>query len=168
MKNHLVLVGFMGTGKTTVGKILARSLSRKLVDTDQYIEEKRGKAIPDIFRTEGETRFRQYEHDILTEMIHMPKPLVITTGGGIVLRRDNVKLMTKNGWVVALTASRDTLLQRLQQDTSRPLLAGDLEERIDRLLAERSTAYDFADITVDTSDKTPHEVAQTIIHQFRL
>lgn len=160
-----MLVGFMGTGKTTVGKIVARNLSRKLVDTDQYIEERKGKTVSDIFSTEGEASFRRQEHDILKELVHMSKPLVITTGGGIVLRRDNVELMKKYGWVVALTASRDALIQRLEQDASRPLLRGDLKKRIDRLLQERSTAYDFADFKIDTSDKTPHEVAQYIINQ---
>ncbi|MFS8579628.1 MAG: shikimate kinase, partial [Novibacillus thermophilus] len=82
MKLHIILIGFMGTGKTTVGTIIAETLSRQMVDTDQYLEEKRGKTIPDIFRDEGEARFRDCEHNVLKELIQSPKPLVITTGGG--------------------------------------------------------------------------------------
>lgn len=161
-----MLVGFMGTGKTTVGKIIAQHLCRPMVDTDQYLEEKRGKSIADIFSTEGEPSFRQQEHDTLTELIQTPEPLVITTGGGIVLRSDNVELMMRYGWVAALTAARDVLIQRLQQDSSRPLLMGDLEKRIDDLLVERSKAYDFAHFKVDTSNKTPAEVAQCILGKY--
>lgn len=165
MKLHIILIGFMGTGKTTVGTIIAETLSRQMVDTDQYLEEKRGKTIPDIFRDEGEARFRDCEHNVLKELIQSPKPLVITTGGGIVLRKDNVKLMQKSGFVVALTASRNALIERLQHDASRPLLQGDLAQRIDRLMTERRNAYDFAHFKVDTTDKTPDEVAQIIVAQ---
>lgn len=167
LNDHIILVGFMGTGKTTVGELVAQKLFRQMIDTDHYLENKRGKTIAEIFSTEGELRFRQQEHDVLAELLQTPEPLVMTTGGGIVLRPDNVELMKKSGWVVALTATRDVLIQRLQQDTTRPLLAGDLEQRIDQLLAERSQAYDFAHLKVDTSHRTPEEVVHVIIHHYK-
>lgn len=166
-QRHIILVGFMGTGKTTVGELLARRLGRRMIDTDHDLEERRGKSIADIFRTEGEARFRELEHRILADWVHSPVPLVVTTGGGIVLRPDNVTLMKERGWVVALQAERDALIRRLRQDTSRPLLAGDLEKRIDHLLAERRHAYDFADVTVDTSHRTPGEVVEVIMNKYR-
>lgn len=153
----------MGTGKTTVGELLAKALSRPIVDTDHYIEKKQGKTVTDIFQIEGERHFRELEHDVLVELTGSQKPFVITTGGGIVLRPDNVTQMLTKGWVVALTADRDVLIRRLREDSTRPLLAGNFEQRIDALLAERSGAYDFAHATVDTSNKTPDEVAKTIL-----
>lgn len=88
---------------------------------------------------------------------------MITTGGGIVLRSENVAQMTSKGWVVALTADRDVLISRLREDTTRPLLSGDFEQRVDKLLVERSGVYDFAHATVDTSNKTPDQVARAIL-----
>lgn len=167
MNRHIILVGFMGTGKTTVGKLVAQRLSCPLVDTDHYLEQKRGKAIANIFSTEGERCFRQQEHDALAELVHSPQPQVITTGGGIVLRLDNVDLMKKNGWVVALTAARDVLIERLKKDTTRPLLTGDLDKRVDQLLTERKNAYDFAHVTIDTSHRSPVEVAKIVISKYK-
>lgn len=165
-KRHIILIGFMGTGKTTVGELVAHHLSRPLVDTDHYLEKQRRTTIATIFSTEGEEQFRQQEHDTLAELVHRAKPHIITTGGGIVLRSDNVELMEQYGWVIALTATRDALIARMQQDTSRPLLSGGVAQRIDRLLAERRHAYDFAHIKVDTSERTPQQVAEVILKYY--
>ena len=162
-KRHIILIGFMGTGKTTVGKLLAHRLSRPLLAADHHQEKHQGKTSATRLTPAGEARFRQLEHDALSEIVHQLKPHVITTGGGIVLRADNVELMKRYGWIVTLTATRDALIERMKQDNSRPLLAGDAEQRIDQLLAERRHAYDFAHIKVDTSERTPQQVAEIIL-----
>lgn len=163
---HLILIGFMGTGKTTVGKVLAKKLSMPLVDTDIEVEQKAGCTISQIFCKQGEAFFRQLERKILQKAL-FSVPSVITTGGGIVLRRDNVEDMRKGGWVVALTAERDEVIQRLENDSSRPLLKGDMQKQIDKLLSERRESYCFADFTVDTTGRSVTEIAGLIGRQYQ-
>lgn len=163
---HLILIGFMGTGKTTVGKVLAKKLFMPLVDTDIEVERKAGCTISQIFCEQGEAFFRQLERKILQKALSSA-PSIITTGGGIVLRRDNVEDIRKGGWVVALTAERDELIQRLKNDSSRPLLKGDMGKQIDRLLSKRRESYCFADLTVDTTNRSVIEIAGLIYRQYQ-
>ncbi len=161
----LALCGMMGCGKTTVGKILAKKTGNVLVDTDAYIEERHG-AIADIFERCGEAYFRDLETELLKEITEK-QGLIISTGGGMVLRAENVALLKKQGKVVYLHASAETLERRLKADSTRPLLKGgqeSLAKKIARLMNEREETYQsIADFTVDTDDKTAEEIAEEIL-----
>lgn len=159
---NLVLIGFMGTGKTEVGRLLAESLNRRLIDTDQMIVEREGHSIKNIFASRGETYFRQKEQEVVRELSSR-KGLVIATGGGIVLNANNVKLLRESGYVVWLDADEETLANRLSGDTERPLLAGGADQLA--LYREREALYrEAAHIRIDTTEKAPLVVANEIIH----
>lgn len=160
MKN-LILVGFMGTGKTTVGVALADSLGIAHKDLDHAIIEEAGCSIPELFARHGEAYFRDLESRLLSQLLDNG-PQVLTTGGGAVLRKQNVEVMLAKGTVIALHASEEELIRRLENDTSRPLLAGGVAERVRTLLAERAGAYDFAPIQVDTTEKSLQAVVDEI------
>ncbi len=151
MKN-VVLVGFMGTGKTTVGAALSEALGVVQKDLDEVIVEKEGCSIPTLFAERGEAYFRDAESKYLDELLDAG-PQILTTGGGVVLRQRNVSAMLQKGTVVALFASEEELIKRLENDTGRPLLAGGVAERVRTLLKERAGAYDFAPIQIDTTGK---------------
>jgi len=162
----LVIVGFMGTGKTTVSRLLAERLGWEVKDTDAEIEKAAGKPIPRIFEEDGETAFRDWESRVLKEALSADRRIV-STGGGAVLREENRREMLERGWVVALTADRDTLVRRVSgaAEGTRPLLAGDAEERVAKLLESRRHAYDFAHAKIDTSERTPEEVAEAVVRE---
>ncbi|GIO15598.1 shikimate kinase [Cohnella xylanilytica] len=163
--NNIVIVGFMGTGKSTVSRLLAERLGWSRIDTDEEIVRRAGKSIPDIFAEDGETAFRDLESRALADVLSGSR-LVVATGGGAVLREENRRRMLARGWVVALTADKRSLLARVAAGgdaAGRPLLAGDAEARIDALLATRRRAYDFAHATVDTSRLAPEDVAELLL-----
>lgn len=162
MERNIVLIGFMGTGKSTVGLALAERLGFRFVDTDQVVAEQEGRSIAELFEQEGEGYFRDQESNTLSNVLQGDKQ-VISTGGGSVLRESNRKLMLSGGFVVALTAPPNVLLARLRGDVNRPLLAGDKEERVHKLLEERKHAYDFAHYTVDTSRSNIRETVESIV-----
>lgn len=152
----------MGTGKSTVGKLLSRKLGWEFADTDHVIEETQGKTIPDIFAAHGEAYFRQVESDILRQVLS-GKRAVVATGGGAVLSVENRRLMREHGFVAALIADAKTIVNRVGQDRNRPLLQGNTEQKVLKLLDERKHAYDFADVTIDTSLLDSEEVARRIL-----
>ncbi len=162
MKN-IVLVGFMGTGKTTVGKLLAEQTGMPLVDMDTQIEERAGKTINEIFAQDGEPHFRALEREIAQELASKDSQ-IISTGGGIVLNPDNIAAFEKTGLVVCLLADADTVLDRVRHDSTRPLLAGDKESKIVELLQSRKHLYESIPHKIDTSDRpSPGPTAQEII-----
>ncbi|KIL41177.1 shikimate kinase [Gordoniibacillus kamchatkensis] len=161
-KNNIVLVGFMGTGKSTVGALTAERLGWTFADTDRWIEEKTGKTIPEIFAEQGEAAFREYESEALHELLG-GKHMVLATGGGAVLAGANRACMLAGGLVVALTAPMATIIERVRGDSNRPLLQGDASERVRTLLEKRRGAYDFAHMTIDTADLEPAAVAARIV-----
>lgn len=163
---NVVLIGMTGTGKSTVGRLVAEALGWPHVDIDQRIEAVTGCTIAELFAERGEVWFRQCEHEVLREVLK-GEGQVVSTGGGIVLRRDNVALLTEGQFVVALTAKAETLVRRLRGDTSRPLLAGDVEARIHKLLCERRGLYDFAHVRIATDNRLPREVAEEIVRLYR-
>ncbi len=163
MPNSIVLVGFMATGKSTVGRSLAKRLSFMTVDTDDIIEEKAGKTISEIFAEEGEEAFRDLESEVSREVSKL-SGYVIITGGGIVLREKNMLALSKAGPVFCLTANPEVILQRVQGTGHRPLLqANDPLARIRSLLEARTPFYARADYLIDTSEMAVEEVEERII-----
>lgn len=162
MKN-MILVGFMGTGKTAVGKALARRLKMKFVDMDDLIEEREGMKISDIFASKGEPYFRKVEKETVKE-VAAQSDLVIAAGGGAVVDEDNVKNLKSNGIMVCLTATADKILERTKGHTHRPLLnVSDPREKISELLAKRAEYYARADYRIDTTALSIDEVVNNIM-----
>ena len=162
---NVVLCGMMGAGKTTIGIKIAEITGRRWYDTDGMIVDKYGK-ISDIFEYYGEAHFRRLETEIVKELATMDG-LVISTGGGLVLKSENNEVLQKNGKIVFLRASLETLARRLRVDGTRPLLQTSTEsirDRLERLMKERAPIYaHVADFVVDVDDKTPQEIAQEIV-----
>lgn len=160
---NVVLTGFMGTGKSTVGRLLAERTGRAFVDTDAIIEQRHG-PIPEIFATRGEGTFRRLEREVAAELADLDG-LVIGTGGRLLLDPVNAEALGRTGRVFCLTATVDTILQRVAPDgrvAGRPLLAGsDARERIIALLAERAEGYGRFE-QVPTDGRSPVEVADDI------
>jgi shikimate kinase len=161
--DKIVLVGFMGTGKSTVSRLLADRLGIERIDLDEEIEREAGCSIAELFDTRGEPHFRDLESAVLARLLASERPLVLATGGGAVLRGENRDAMMRSSFVAALTASPERIIERVAGDSSRPLLRGGVEERVRKLMAERRTAYDFAHIKIDTTDLLPEEVADRIL-----
>lgn len=159
---NIILIGFMGTGKTTVGRTLAQQLGWRHVDLDDAIIEHEGCSIAQLFEQKGESYFRELEASLLQQLLN-GQDQVLTTGGGAVLRAQNVQAMRAGGTVIALQATEEELIRRLSADTGRPLLAGGVRERVSKLLQERAGAYDFADIQIDTTGKKVEEIVAEII-----
>ena len=160
----LVLCGMMGSGKTTVGKLLAKALAWEWVDTDECIVNRYGN-ISDIFAQKGEAYFREIETEIVKTLTQKDR-LVISTGGGIVLREENISLLRENAKIIYLRAQTQTIVGRLQGDKTRPLLQSEepLDCKSERLLKERGRLYEGAsDTIVDVEDKTPEEIVKEIL-----
>ncbi|ANE47431.1 hypothetical protein SY83_15395 [Paenibacillus swuensis] len=159
--SHIVLVGFMGTGKTTVGAILAEFIGWTMIDSDAYVIKKERKTIPEIFAQSGEAYFRQAEKVAIREILS-GESYVVATGGGSVLAEENRRIMRDRGFVVALTAPLSVIVERVRSDKNRPLLHGDLEQRVQVLLSERESAYNFAHLQMDTTQYSPEAIAGII------
>ena len=167
MKRIITLVGFMGTGKSTVGRILAARLGYKLVDVDHEIENEQGVTISQIFSDLGEPYFRMLERDMIKSLSSKEK-LVVSAGGGAVIDPKNVEHMKMGGPVVCLTATPEEIFRRVGGSKHRPLLqAPDPMARIVELLAAREQYYMRADIVIDTSGLKPDKVADNILEKVR-
>ncbi len=162
---NLILCGMMGAGKTTIGIKIAELTGRRWYDTDGLIVDKYGK-ISDIFEYYGEAHFRKLETEIVKELAGQDD-LIISTGGGLVLKKENNELLQKNGKIIFLRATLDTLAKRLNVDGDRPLLQTSTEsirERLARLMKERMPIYEHvADYIVDVDGKTPENIAKEIV-----
>lgn len=159
---NIVLIGFMGTGKTSVGHALAERLGLTFVDMDAIIEEREARPITEIFATDGEPYFRTVERALVQELADQ-EGLVIGTGGGVVLNPDNINDFSATGLVVCLQAAPETILDRVAHDTTRPLLAGDDKmQKILGILEARKHLYDALPHQVDTDGLTVDEVAEKI------
>ncbi|WBY63753.1 MAG: Multifunctional fusion protein [Thermocaproicibacter melissae] len=165
---NLTLCGFMGCGKTTCGRILAKRLNRRFVDLDEYIEQKQGMSVSEIFAKKGEPAFRQMETDAVKELSHSGG-LVIAAGGGTLLKPENAAALRANGIVVLLDASLEAVRERLKDDTARPLLhQPNSADAIDFLYRERLAGYRAAaDFTVP-ADGTPEETVESVIRLLSL
>ena len=165
--SSIILIGFMGAGKTTVGKELAKN-GFELIDTDAYIEQCEKMCISEIFAQRGEAYFREAETKALETLLAQDKQFVISCGGGMPLRVENRALLKKLGMVVYLRIHPETVLARLKGDTTRPLLQGnDNGERVRTLMAQREEHYlSGADFVLDVDQKTPEELAGEILSFF--
>ena len=162
MKN-ISLIGFMGTGKTSVGKILAKRLNRPVLDVDLCIEANERKKISEIFEKEGEARFRTLEKEAIRQICQR-QGIVITTGGGAVLDPENFEALKASGWVIGLFARPETIFKRVKNSRHRPLLDGkDKLGEIERLLAARKPFYEKADFHFDTDGCSASQVAGFIL-----
>ena len=169
MKN-VVLIGFMGTGKTSSGRMLAQKLGCAFIDLDQKIERDNGRRIPEIFASEGEAAFRALEHQAVLEVAGR-RNAVVSTGGGTVKDPANMAALRQSGVIVCLRASVETILERTQKKGDRPVLdkadAGDRRAAIESLLKARASLYDDADFVVDTSNLSPLQVVDDIVRFLR-
>ncbi len=160
---NIVLVGFMGTGKTAVGKALAGRLGLKYVSTDELIEAREKRAIGEIFAQSGEPYFRRVEKTVVAEVSGRDN-LVVDTGGGVVLDEDNVRNLKKTGKMICLEATTEKILERTGGTAHRPLLnVPDRPGEIQKRLEARAPFYDRADHHVDTTALTVDEAATKII-----
>ncbi|WP_018751615.1 shikimate kinase [Paenibacillus sanguinis] len=164
--NNIVLIGMMGTGKSTVGALLAVETGMKMVDLDEQIVQEAGLSIPEIFAIKGEAYFRDLESLLLSRVLSK-SGIVLSTGGGAVLREANRQTMLAGGRVFALQATAEEIIARVGEDPNRPLLAGDAGQRIRTLLDERKQAYDFAHYAIDTTGKDAAHVAAEILTHYR-
>jgi len=163
---NLALIGFMGTGKSTVGRFVADHLQFELLDTDALIEAHVGKTITEIFRDDGETAFRELERATVRELAARSK-LVIATGGGLPVFFDNLAVLKTCALTVCLWASPETIYERVREHTHRPLLQDpDPLAKIRSLLAKREPFYRQADVLINIEMRSIREVATQVLHQF--
>ena len=163
-KHNIYLIGLSGTGKSTVGKILSQIVQLPYIEMDEKIIEKDGSNIEQIFANKGEEYFRNIESKILTE-ISSNKGYIVSTGGGVPIKNENREIMLKSGFVVNLTASANNILLRVKKDGNiiRPLLGKKSSiESIKNMMVERKDIYKFAQLTLNTSNKTPNDIANNI------
>jgi len=154
---NVVLIGFMGTGKSAIGRVLARQLNARFIDTDAEIERNAGKSVAQIFAQDGEPAFREMESQLLRKLAQEKGPIVLSTGGGMPLRSENAPLLRRIGPIIWLTAPTEAILGRVRRNLNqRPLLSGhadDPEQRVRRLLTERNPRYrKLANFELDTSN----------------
>ncbi len=166
-KKNIALIGFMATGKSTIGPLLAEKNGYALIDTDKLVEADMGMKIAAIFSTLGEAEFREAEHKALKKALEMDKT-VISTGGGMILLKKNRELLTQKAFVVSLSAQPETIFDRVKGDNTRPLLkCEDPLLRIKQLLAERQQYYDCCDFKISTDDWTAEQCCQKILEAYR-
>lgn len=167
MEKTIILIGFMGAGKTSVGKTLAQKTGLKLLDTDKLIEKQERTTISRIFETQGEEAFRTAETNLLKSLLEKKSAAIISVGGGLPLKEENQTLLKKLGLVVYLRIQPDTVLKRLKGDTTRPLLqGGDVKQKVTALLTYRAPIYQkAAHITIDADHKTLNQIAEEILAQ---
>jgi shikimate kinase len=160
---NIILTGFMGTGKSSVARKLAQRLGWSILDTDQMIEQRAGCTIAKLFRRDGEAAFRDLESAVATELQSMEQ-CVIATGGGMALSPENREALARAGMVILLTATPETIYERVRRTAHRPLLAReDPLDAIKRLLAERAPAYQTIDLQIATDNRSVREIADEIL-----
>ena len=164
MKN-IVLMGFMGAGKTTIGKKLASALKYEFIDTDEWIEKEQGRKISDIFSEDGESAFRDMETALLKRLQNREEKFVLSVGGGMPVREENRALLRNLGTVIYLKTSKEEIIRRVSGDKNRPLLqGGDLEAKVTNLMNARERIYmETAHVEVITDGKNPSEIVENIM-----
>jgi shikimate kinase len=166
--SNIALIGFMGTGKTSVGRLVAEALGFKFLDTDELIQSRTGRTIADIFAKEGELAFRALERQVVQELSTHEKT-VISTGGGLPTNPENLAALKSFALVVCLWASPEKIWERVRHQSHRPLLHDiDPQQKIRDLLTVRGPFYRQADVLVNTDQRSAREVAQQITLQYKL
>lgn len=169
MKDNIILIGFMGSGKTSIGIKLSYQLKRTMIDTDKWIEQKQKRTVSEIFAENGEEAFRIMETDCLKELLRTADKQIVSVGGGLPMKKENHALLKELGTVFYLKATPETVYERLKSDTTRPLLqVKDPKERIRTLLERRAPVYKAcADIVLDVSDKSFDEILEQIGNELK-
>jgi shikimate kinase len=164
---NLVLIGFMGSGKSTIGRIVSGELKMKLVDLDRWIEERKKMPIAEIFEKEGEDAFRELETEAVKE-VSKSAGQVIATGGGVVLRKSNLEILAGSGILIHLQVDAATVLARTQRHSHRPLLQGpDATLRIEKLMKERQSFYDAIPNSVQSAKRPISDVVADVLRIYR-
>lgn len=165
---NLALIGFMGTGKTSVGRLAAAQLHFRFVDTDEQIERRAGKSITRIFDEDGEPAFREIEAQVVGELDQLTRS-VISTGGGLGANLTHLAALKQHALTVCLWARPEAIWRRVRYASHRPLLQdSDPQAKIYQLLDERSPVYRQADVLINTELRSLREVTRQVVHQFRL
>ena len=159
---NILLTGFMGSGKSTVGRIIAEKLNREFLDTDEKIEEDQNQTISHIFREKGEAHFRLLEKLVINDICRTGNS-VIATGGGSLLNEDNLDMSLQTGIVFCLTAEIDILISRMGNRRNRPMVSEKNSDAIIELYDSRKNSYNKLPNQIDTSDISPHETADIIV-----
>lgn len=164
LKNNVFLIGFMGCGKSTISKMLSEKLGLKMVDSDEYIENEQNMKISDMFKKYGEEYFRKCETEFLVGL-SSSEGYIVACGGGMAVNEKNVSLMKQKGTVIMLTATAETIFERVRRSMHRPLLNGNMNiDYIRKLMNERTPAYTNAcDCMISTDNKSPSVIADEII-----
>lgn len=166
-RQNIILTGFMGTGKSEIGRILSKKLGLKLIDVDSEIEARQKMTITEIFKQCGEQGFRDIESEVI-KTIADKENAVISTGGGAVLRQENIDHLRKKGIIICLMASPETILQRTGRNKDRPLLQVENPlQKIKELIEFRKPYYEKADLMIDTEGKNPREIADEIMDKIK-
>ncbi len=167
LRQNIVLTGFMGTGKSEVGKRLAARLERTFIDTDMVIERELGTSIAQLFVEKGEAYFRAHERRIIAQTCQQ-QDCVIATGGGAMVDPANAELLKKSGLVVCLTATPEVIYNRVKRNANRPLLQADEPlTKIRTLIADRAQAYARADVMVETSQRSLDDVVHAVLAAYK-
>ena len=161
--NNIFLIGLMGSGKTTIGKLLSKRLDKLFFDSDQVIEERLGVKVPLIFEYEGEKGFRERESNVLKDLV-AKKNIILATGGGVILSSKNRELLSSKGVVIYLKADYENLAKRMENDKSRPLLQGtEIIPTLKKLFKTRDPLYtSIADYEVNTKNKKAYQIEKEI------
>lgn len=169
MRKNVYLIGFMGTGKSTIGKVLAERTGMRTVEMDEAIVELEGRSIADIFAQEGELYFRDVETGLLRSLCE-EGGRIVSCGGGVPMREENVRLMKKGGLTVLLTAQPETIYERVKGSSDRPILNGNMNESYIRdLMEKRAGAYEAAaDIQVATDGRSAEEICGEILQKLHI
>ena len=164
MNKHIYLIGYMGTGKTSVGKLLSERLNLPLLEMDEILSERFGMTINEIFDAFGEAAFRSAESDLLLEISTLENPSVVSCGGGVVLNDKNQEILRESGITVLLQAKPQEIYNRLKNNNDRPLISGSNKlEKISKIYEERLPIYEeAAEIIIDTDNKTPEEIVDEL------
>lgn len=164
---NLALIGFMGTGKSTVGHGVAHQLGFAFVDTDHLIEARAHKPIPEIFAQDGEAAFRELERGVVADLTHLERT-VIATGGGLGANAEHLASLKTHALVICLWTTAEVIWERVRHQTHRPLLhVPDPQARIRQLLAEREPIYRQADVLINTGSRQLRDVVQHVLREFR-